>query len=123
MRGRTAQREQSRHEAEIGVRLARVNELVDLVETGEVVQRLTSGWAGRPAATAWQLGRPGDVADGNESVSFYAASLILSCVLDKGQRLDRDLSSSSRASTPSCCKVLPSSTARCFKRLDNAGSM
>ena len=36
----TAQREQPRHEAEFGVGLARLNELVDLVETGEVVPAL-----------------------------------------------------------------------------------
>ena len=29
----------------------------------------------------------------------------------------------SRASTPSCCRVLSSSTARCFRRRDNSGSM
>ena len=40
-----------------------------------------------------------------------------------GQLRERDASSSSRASTPSCCRVLSSSTARCFKLRDNAGAM
>ena len=37
--------------------------------------------------------------------------------------LDRDASSISRASTPNCWRVLSSSTARCFSRFDNAGSI
>ena len=44
-----AQREQPRHKAEIGILLARVNELVDLVETGEVVPRPWCG--GRQGST------------------------------------------------------------------------
>ena len=40
-----------------------------------------------------------------------------------GQLRERDASSISRASTPSCCRVLSSSTARCLKLRDNAGAM
>ena len=40
-----------------------------------------------------------------------------------GQLRGRDASSISRASTPSCCRVLSSSTARCLKLRDNAGAM
>ena len=43
----TAQREQPRHEAEIGVGLARFDELIDLVQCGEVMPRLQRGRARR----------------------------------------------------------------------------
>ena len=52
--------------------LDRLNELVDLVETGEVMPCLERGWAGGQAVTAWQLDRPGDIAEGNKPVSFNA---------------------------------------------------
>ena len=31
---------------------------------------LERGWAGGQAVTAWQLDRPGDIAEGNKPVSF-----------------------------------------------------
>ena len=68
-----AQCEQPRHEAKIGVGFARLNELVDLVETGEVVQRLGHGW--RQGATVGQRDRPGDIAEGNESAALVAAMI------------------------------------------------
>ena len=73
VRGRPTQREQPRHEAKIGVGFARVNELVDLVETGEVVQRLGRGW--RQGATVGQLDRPGDIVEGNESAALVTAMI------------------------------------------------
>ena len=44
--------------------LARINELVDLVETGEVVPRLRRGR--RQGAITGQLDRPGDIAERNK---------------------------------------------------------
>ena len=63
-----APREQPRHEAEIGVRLARVDELVDLVEAGEVVSRPRRGR--RQGATVGQLDTGDHVAEGNKPISF-----------------------------------------------------
>ena len=48
-----AEGEQPRHEAEIGVGLARLDELIDLVQRGEVVPDLGRG--GRQAATTRQV--------------------------------------------------------------------
>ena len=48
--------------------LARINELVDLVETGEVVPRLSRGR--RQGATAGQIDTSDHVADGHEPASF-----------------------------------------------------
>ena len=81
----TAQREQPRHEAKIGVGFARLNELVDLVETGEVVQRLGRGW--RQGATVGQLDRPGDIVEGNESAALVAAMIF--CALIDTHRVTR----------------------------------
>ena len=65
-----AQREQPSHEPNIRVRVPRADELRHLVEVGEVVPRLRCRRGGNKAATAWQLDRPGYVAEGNEAVSF-----------------------------------------------------
>ena len=65
-----AQREQPRHEPEIGLRFAGLDELIDLVQCGEVVSCLERGRPGGQAVTTGPLDRPGDVAEGNKSVSF-----------------------------------------------------
>ena len=75
--------------------LARINELVDLVETGEVVPRLSRGR--RQGAITGQLDTPGDIAEGNKPVSFTRHRLFSHASQAKSQRLERDASSSSRA--------------------------
>ena len=64
----TTQREQPSHEAEIGVRFARANKLIDLVETGEVVPRLGRG--GHQGSTAGQFNAAGSGADGHEPTDW-----------------------------------------------------
>ena len=64
----TAQREQPCYEAQVGVCLARTNQLVDLVETGEVVPRLGRG--GRQGSTAGQFNDAGYGADGHEPTDW-----------------------------------------------------
>ena len=68
VRGRLHSAKQPPHEAEIGVRLARANKLIDLVETGEVVPRLGRG--GRQGSTAGQFDRPGYVAERHEPADW-----------------------------------------------------
>ena len=68
-----AQCQQPRHEADIGFRFARLDELIDLVETGEVVPRLGCGW--RQGAAVGQLDRPGDIADRHESATVLLVVL------------------------------------------------
>ena len=63
-----AEGEQPRHEPKIGLRFAGLDELIDLLQCGEVVPRLGRG--GRQGSTAGQFDRPGHVAEGNKSVSF-----------------------------------------------------
>ena len=58
--------------------LARIN---DLVETGEVVPRLSRGR--RQGAITGQLDTPGDIAEGNKPVSFTRHRLILPYVSGK----------------------------------------
>ena len=65
-----AEGEQPRHEAHVGVRFARLDELIDLMECAEVVSCLERGRPRRQAATTWPLDRPGDVAEENKAVSF-----------------------------------------------------
>ena len=69
-----AQREQTRHEPDISLCLARADELRHLVEAGEVVPRL---WRGRrQSATVGQLDIGGHVAEENEPVSFTRHRLL-----------------------------------------------
>ena len=60
----TAQCEQPRHEVEIGLRFAGLDELIDLLQCGEVVPGL--GRDGGQAATARQVDRRGHIAEGHE---------------------------------------------------------
>ena len=64
--GQAAQRQQPRHEAEIGVRLASRDQLVHLIEAGEAPPRRW-GFAER-LDRAGQIGD--DFSDGNQAVSF-----------------------------------------------------
>ena len=82
-----------------------------------------SGAAGVRARSPGSSTVPAISPRGTNPVSFMRHRLFSHAFQAKSQRLERDASSSSRASTPSCCRVLPSSTARCFKRRDNAWSM
>ena len=52
----------------IGVGLARLDELINLAQRGEVVPRLGRGW--RQGATIWQLDTGDHVADGNEPAAW-----------------------------------------------------
>ena len=52
VRGSEQRASSRRHEAEIGVRFAGLDELIDLVQCGEVVQRLGRDW--RQGATVGQ---------------------------------------------------------------------
>ena len=79
------QREQPRHEPEIGVCLARANELVDLVETGEVVPRLGSTIAERFHRDTRQVN--GNVADGNELTAFLRVAFLVHRVSVGGRPL------------------------------------
>ena len=69
----------------IGVRLARVNELVDLVETGEVVQRLGRTIAERFHRDARQA--KGNVADGNKLTAFLRFAFLVHRVSVGGRPL------------------------------------
>ena len=59
-----AEGEQPRHEAEIGVGFARLDELIDLVKRGEVVPGLGRG--GGQAVTSRQVDRRGHIIKGHE---------------------------------------------------------
>ena len=66
----TTQREQPRHEAQLGVRVARGDELVDLVELREVSASLGRAFSARWRRDVWQVDTGDQLADGHEPSSF-----------------------------------------------------
>ena len=66
----TTQREQPRHETHLGVRVARGDELVDLVELREVSASLGRAFSARGRRDVWQVDTGDQLADGHEPSSF-----------------------------------------------------
>ena len=96
----TAQREQSRHETEIGVCLARADELRHLVEHGEVVPCLERGEAGGQDATAGQFDTSGHFTERHEPAdrsrrcthrsTIMIGATVFQSVTHKGRRMIRE---------------------------------
>ena len=64
------EREQPRHKAQVGIRVARGDELRHLVERGEVAASLGRALSARGHRDAGQIDISDQVADGHEPVSF-----------------------------------------------------